>query len=185
MAYSRAVRRLFLPILALVVASVLLAIMATPARPAVRRPSVPARTLGPRTLLARLNLVRAWHGRRLLRLSRPLDRAAMSHSIDMETRGFFGHRSGDGTSFATRIRHFYPWRNCRVWMAGENLLWSAAALTPARAVRVWMHSPRHRANLLNPNWREVGIAVRYAADAPGFFGNRTVTLVTADFGVRR
>ena len=48
-----------------------------------------------------------------------------------------------------------------------------------------MGSPGHRANLLSPRWREIGIAAVHAASAPGVYGGHEVTIVTADFGVRR
>jgi uncharacterized protein YkwD len=47
-----------------------------------------------------------------------------------------------------------------------------------------MNSPPHRANLLSPRWREVGLAAVHVGRAPGVYGGREVTIVTADFGVR-
>jgi uncharacterized protein YkwD len=49
---------------------------------------------------------------------------------------------------------------------------------------MWMASPPHRANILNPNWREIGIASASRADAPGAYDDLNVTVVTTDFGVR-
>jgi uncharacterized protein YkwD len=48
----------------------------------------------------------------------------------------------------------------------------------------WLASPEHRAILLDPTWREVGIYAARVVPAPGFYGDRAVTIVTADFGVR-
>jgi hypothetical protein len=39
--------------------------------------------------------------------------------------------------------------------------------------------------MLNPRWLEVGVGAVYAPSAPGVYGGRDVTIVTADFGVRR
>jgi uncharacterized protein YkwD len=50
---------------------------------------------------------------------------------------------------------------------------------------MWLRSRPHRRNLLTPRWREIGLSAVHVAAAPGFFGGRTVTIVTADFGVRR
>ena len=47
-----------------------------------------------------------------------------------------------------------------------------------------MRSPEHRANILNPNWREIGIAAVHSDGAPGTFGGLPVTIITTDFGVR-
>jgi uncharacterized protein YkwD len=50
---------------------------------------------------------------------------------------------------------------------------------------MWLASPDHRANLMNPRWREIGVAAVYAADAPGVYQGLDVTIITTDFGVRR
>jgi hypothetical protein len=47
-----------------------------------------------------------------------------------------------------------------------------------------MKSPEHRANLLSPTWREVGVSALHVAAAPGAFQGLDVTIVTTDFGVR-
>ena len=50
---------------------------------------------------------------------------------------------------------------------------------------MWLNSPPHRANLLQPKWREIGLGGVHAASAPGAFGGLPATILTADFGVRR
>jgi uncharacterized protein YkwD len=52
-------------------------------------------------------------------------------------------------------------------------------------VESWLASPHHRENLLNPKWREVGVAAVHAWSAPGVYDGREVTVLTADFGARR
>ena len=52
------------------------------------------------------------------------------------------------------------------------------------AVGEWMASPPHRQNILAPEWREIGIGAVHFASAPGAYGGRSVTIVTADFGAR-
>jgi uncharacterized protein YkwD len=47
-----------------------------------------------------------------------------------------------------------------------------------------MDSPEHRANILTPRWREIGISAVHVAAAPGTFQGREVTIITTDFGVR-
>ena len=49
---------------------------------------------------------------------------------------------------------------------------------------MWLASPPHRANLLDPHWREVGLSAVHATSAPGVYGGEAATIVTADFGVR-
>jgi uncharacterized protein YkwD len=48
-----------------------------------------------------------------------------------------------------------------------------------------MNSPPHRENILEPRWREVGVAVARFASAGGVYDGRSVMIITTDFGVRR
>ena len=135
-------------------------------------------------LLVQLNDFRRTHGLVPFRLSSSLSRAARQHSSEMATRGYFGHSSEDGSRFDRRIARFYPISR-RYWSVGENLLWSSPDVDAARALRMWLDSPEHRANLMTPRWREIGISAVHALTAPGVFGGREVTVITTDFGVRR
>jgi uncharacterized protein YkwD len=135
-------------------------------------------------LLGRINLTRSQHGLRALSLSARLTAAANQHSASMAQKGYFSHDSANGGSFFKRIASFYTYRGYSTWSAGENLLWSSPDVSPAGALRMWMNSPEHRANLLSRSWREMGIAAVHAASAPGVYGGDEVTIVTADFGVR-
>jgi uncharacterized protein YkwD len=119
-----------------------------------------------------------------LRLSPPLDAAARQHSLEMARRGYFGHESANGTSFARRISRFYSSTGYRHLAAGENILWSTLPLNATRVVSLWMHSPGHRRNILNRAWREIGISAVEASTAPGVFRGLDVAIVTTDFGVR-
>ena len=51
-------------------------------------------------------------------------------------------------------------------------------------VRAWMRSPPHRANLLDPDWTQIGVAALSVPSAPGIYSGRHVMVVTVDFGVR-
>jgi uncharacterized protein YkwD len=65
---------------------------------------------------------------------------------------------------------------------GENIAWGSQELaTPRSIVNGWMHSPGHRANILNRRFREIGIGVSRGAPEPGF--DRAATYAT-DFGAR-
>ena len=136
-------------------------------------------------VLQQLNAVRVQHGLVALRESRELDAAAVQHSREMAADGYFDHSSVDGTSFATRISHWYAQSGYSYWSVGENLLWSSPSVGPAGALQMWMHSPDHRANILNPRWREIGIAGVHFPAAAGTYGNHPVTIITTDFGYRR
>jgi uncharacterized protein YkwD len=136
------------------------------------------------SLLVQLNTLRARYGLRPLRLSQPLNTAADRHSIEMARNGYFEHESADGTAFWKRVERFYSAAGYRNWVVGENLVWQSPNLHAPEAMKLWMASPSHRANLLDRAWREVGISALRVESASGPFQGRTVTLVTADFGAR-
>jgi uncharacterized protein YkwD len=135
-------------------------------------------------LLDQVNALRAARGLARLRLSAALSAAASGHSTEMARLGYFSHSSANGASFSTRIGRFYPSRGFRSWTVGENLLWGAPDIGASRAFKLWLGSPPHRANLLSPRWREIGLAAMHSTSAPGLYGGRPATVVTADFGAR-
>src|SRR5919108_1856479 len=155
--------------------------------------TVPARTVAPRSrsrarsataaledaVLARINRVRRGRGLRPLRHNARLAAAASFHSNDMARKGYFEHDSANGTAFWRRIERFYPSEGFRSWTVGENLLWGSDTYGGAFALREWMNSPPHRANILSRDWREVGIGAVAVASAPGEYQGRAVTIVTA------
>lgn len=135
-------------------------------------------------IVSRINAQRGARGLRPLRISRGLTAAAKYHCRQMGLLGFFEHESRNGAPFWRRIQRFYP-AGRGYWSVGENILWESPDTSASSAVREWMHSPPHRQNILSREWREVGVAAIHFESAPGAFGGRPVTIVTADFGVRR
>jgi len=148
-------------------------------------PAVQAENAVELPILRELNRVRSGHGLQPLRTARPLRLAADSHAGSMARVGYFSHTSADGTTFDARIGRFYRANGSSYWAVGENLLWASPTVSPEEAVRLWMASPGHRRNILNPQYRQIGIAAVRTAEAPGFYGGREVTIVVTDFGVRR
>ncbi len=136
-------------------------------------------------VLANVNLLRRQHGLAVLRLSSQLAAAAYGHSTEMAQRGYFSHNSANGASFDKRISRYYSLGGKRYWSVGENLLWSSPDVNASGALDMWLNSPEHKKILLTARWREIGLAAVHAHSAPGSYGGREVTIVTADFGVRR
>jgi uncharacterized protein YkwD len=132
-----------------------------------------------------MNAIRQSHGLVPLHLSTALGSAARQHSESMALKGYFAHQSADGSAFWKRVQNFYSPGHYALWSVGENLLWTSDNLDSAGALQMWMNSPPHRENLLTARWREVGISAVHAAAAPGTYSGLDVTIVTADFGVRR
>src|ERR671935_628984 len=136
-------------------------------------------------VLAELNATRHQYGLVPLHSSSSLAAAARQHSVEMAARGYFSHTSANGTAFDKRIARFYPIGRYGYWSVGENLLWSSPDVDPAGALRMWMNSPEHKANILNGRWRQIGISAVHVDSAPGVYGGAPVTIITTDFGVRR
>ena len=134
-------------------------------------------------VFAAINDLRRAQGLAPLRLSRALSLAAGEHSLSMAEHGYFEHLSLDGSPFTRRVVAVYA-PGARRWSVGENLVWASPGLSARQVLNLWLASPPHRATLLSPAWRDVGLgAVR--AVAGGVYGGRVVTILTADFGVRR
>jgi len=130
---------------------------------------------GERKVIRIVNRIRARHGLRRMRASRSLGRAAAAHSSDMLRRDFLGHASSDGTSMSSRVRRYTGAR----WL-GESIAALSGRGTARRAVRMWMRSPPHRAVLLAPEGRRIGVGRRR-----GRLGSARRTVFTADLASRR
>jgi uncharacterized protein YkwD len=126
-----------------------------------------------RSIIRSINAIRAGSGLHAVRADRRLARSADFHSRDMLRANFFAHASSNGQSFAQRVESFRP--SNRI---GETLAYvpKGQGSEGQRIVDMWMNSPPHRASLLNPSFRRVGVARRR-----GTLGNQRVTVFTADF----
>jgi uncharacterized protein YkwD len=124
-----------------------------------------------------LNDIRRSHGLRPFKLNDKLSSASQRHTNAMTAHKFFAHGNFVGRIRATRYLH-----GARGWTVGENIAWGSwDYATPASIVHGWMHSPPHRANILNGKFREIGIGVSRGAPVGG--QNRAATYGT-DFGAR-
>ena len=114
-----------------------------------------------RRALALINQARA-HARRCgstpfepapaLVLNASLEHVAQQYARDMATYGYMAHTGRDGSSPAQRItRSGYRWR-----AVGENL--ASGIMKPEDAVAGWLHSTEHCANLMDPAFRQMGLA---------------------------
>jgi uncharacterized protein YkwD len=129
-----------LPILVLVVA-VLVAGMSSPAH----ADDVPRRD----RMLHFLNQTRRNHGLPVFRLKVELSHFAWRHSKRMAERNECFHTA----NLYDAVRSYSP----STW--GENV---GAAGTLRRVRTLWMGSSGHRANILNPRFRRIGIGVKWA-----------------------
>jgi uncharacterized protein YkwD len=119
------------------------------------------------------NQARAADGLHKLKANKKLRKAARGHSAFMVRASRFEH--GD---LGSRIRR----AGYRGWTYGENIAWGTGHLATAGEIhRAWMNSPGHRANILRPQFREIGIGIALGAAGAGPDG----ATYTADFGARR
>lgn len=102
-------------------------------------------------LLDEINRVRAADGARPVSVDLRLVDAAGGHARELARGEASGHVGRDGSSPGTRAwRAAYPWGR-----VGETV---AAGFEAAReVVDGWMASERHRAVLLDPRYRDVGV----------------------------
>ena len=129
-----------------------------------------------RATLCLLNRERRIRGLPPLRVDRHLERAAQLYSARMAARDFFEHVAPDGSAPPERIAAA-GYGRARV--TGENLGWGEQkAGEPAAMVDGWMHSPGHRANILQPAYREIGIGIVPEAPRPDADG----ATYTTEFG---
>ena len=139
-----------------------------------------------RALLQQLNAVRADHGLPALRSNAKLAAAADTAFARDGRRRVLRPRlvrrdvvlDADRAA-GTRSRAIGAGRSARTCSGRRR------ASIPPGAVAMWMRSPAHRANILNPRWREIGIGAVTAPRPRGAFTHLPVTIITTDFGVRR
>jgi uncharacterized protein YkwD len=141
-------------------------------------------------LLDKMNAVRRNHGLRPLRLCERLEDAAARHAKSMARNGYSLHdlytpkRIDDWTPINTWLPWYWPGPGYTSWWMGENIAWGAPELSARRAMRFWMHSAPHRANILG-NFNRVGIEAVHVQDPAGSFRSYSdVTVWSVDFGKR-
>lgn len=130
-----------------------------------------------------VDVQRARHGLRALRQNADLARSAAGHSEDMVSENYFDHVSPGGETPLQRAKAstYLPRRS--TYLLGENIALGTLQLaTPTAVVASWMKSAGHRANILNPDFRDSGIGI--VAQAPRRYSNgQPGATYTQQFGV--
>jgi uncharacterized protein YkwD len=81
-----------------------------------------------------------------------LEKAALAHSRDMSAKKYFSHTAPDGSNGGVRIE-----RAGYHWMAyGENI--ASGYKSEQEVISGWLSSPGHCKNIMNKNYREMGVA---------------------------
>lgn len=104
------------------------------------------------------NIEREKAGVAPLTLSDDLIFIAQIRTDEQTEVGKISHTRPDGTSWSTVFQNVSVKK--RTW--GENLIQGYA--TPESVVEGWMNSPGHKANILRPSFKQLGIGVSFADD---------------------
>src|SRR4051812_30547384 len=111
-----------------------------------------------------------------------LAKAAVGMCQRMVTEHFFAHETPDGKSVVDRVDPTGYIPNSGDWVVGENLAWGSGALsTPQAIVNGWMNSPGHRANILAPDYKDIGLAACMGAPSTTLQGG---TIYVNNFGAK-
>lgn len=84
--------------------------------------------------------------------SNQLEKAAFIHSKDMARKKYFNHTGSDGSTAADRMeRSGYAWKSY-----GENI--GLGYRDEQEAFAAWLSSAGHCRNMMNPQYKEIGVA---------------------------
>lgn len=142
---------------------------------------MPRHSANEQYLLELINADRAKAGAQPLAFDNDLSEAAEGHSKWMLAADVFSHTGSGGSSSTQRMKAAgYALQGS--WATGENIAWATTRAPTGYQDEVkllhtnLMNSSGHRANLLNPNFREVGLGVEV-----GDYRGRSSAFVTQDF----
>lgn len=106
------------------------------------------------------NAERARVGLAPLTLNSSLATAAQTHSQNMASQDFFSHTGLDGSSPTDRAR-------IAGYSGGASENIGVGYTSAEAAVNGWMNSPGHRENILNPDYRSIGIGYYFLENDTG------------------
>ena len=106
-------------------------------------------------VLRLVNLERARFGASPLKMADDLTASALVRARELPYK--FSHTRPNGSKCFTAMPQ------TRGHILGENL--AGGQTTPQKVVEAWMDSPTHRANILNKNFRELGVVYYYQANS--------------------
>ena len=132
-------------------------------------------------LLELINAERAKVGAQPLAFDNDLSEAAEGHDKWMLATDIFSHTGSGGSSPTTRMKNA-GYTLSGSWATGENIAWATTRAPTGYVDEVkllhtnLMNSAGHKANILNANFREVGLAFEV-----GDYKGRSSAFVTEDF----
>jgi len=124
-------------------------------------------------VLSETNRHRQTEGLKVLSFNAKLEESAKAKLEDMFTNKYFAHvsKTGEGPAELAVTAHY------EYIVIGENLA-LGNFLDDKELLQAWMDSPGHRANVMNKNYRDIGIAV-----GKGIFEGNMTWLAVQEFGI--
>lgn len=123
-------------------------------------------------VLELVNVERAKHNLSPLRMSNDLLDGAAIRAKELTV--LFSHTRPDGSDFDTVI-------SGKNRYMGENI--AAGYGSPKAVVAGWMDSPGHRANILNPNFEELGVGYIHVDNDPNIYCNYWVQIFRGTYRI--
>jgi uncharacterized protein YkwD len=134
-----------------------------------------------RAITCLINNKRSRRDRRLLEPNERLKLAARRHTKTMLAQDCFRHRCAGEPGLSRRVKKTGYTKGQRSWRFAENLGYEN---TPRQMIRRWMHSSFNRRNLLNRDFRDIGVGVGWGAPVADRDDTRFATY-TIVFGWRK
>jgi uncharacterized protein YkwD len=127
--------------------------------------------------LCLINRVRAHYGLHPLAYNAELRDSATGHSDSMVVHHYFSHE-GPGGSIDSRISRAGYLARAEAFTIGENIGGGGGRRygSPMAIFEEWMHSPPHRANILDPSYRDAGVGVARGFPDGSAAGSATYTV---------
>ncbi len=97
-----------------------------------------------------VNEERKKNGLKTLKISKKISKLAREKSEDMRDKKYFDHKSPTYGRPCDHMKKTQKWQTC-----GENI--AAGQATPEEVMDSWMHSEGHRRNILDPDYKYIGV----------------------------
>ena len=131
-------------------------------------------------ILKQTNAMRAENGLQPLKYSKAAENVAKAKTKEMWEKNYFEHTSPYTGDLKAQ---FSAWGSIKLGVnatiIGENILYmnkyNKSEVTAEFLVQQWMNSEKHRENILNANYTQIGIAVFYGDDMRCYASQEFVT----------
>ena len=120
-------------------------------------------------VLSLVNNAREENGLEKLIINFDLEKAAVRQAVDMARNQFMDHTGSDGSTYEDRLADcgFTAGGTFAGCFVGENL--ATGYRTPQEVFDGWWGSPEHKANILDADYKETALDLRYSEDGEPYW----------------